>query len=408
MDDETIHAAKQYVDVKERHAQFERECKDIENKFKLEIDTAKSVMTVFTTVTPAARLPDGRYVRVVTTETLRKVTEPRLRGAFASLTAEHVNAQTSLFDAVLVQLRAQCVSVNETVKITTDTKGLPPAAFPIPQADEELQRACTSLEQAERGLKTVRKHKRKAKKEASDVIGGFAKKVESAVIDDMERTPCKRARSESIGLLDEEDVASLPTTTARQTRERVSFSDDDCESTQEEQMYHSQSREEDVSLCAESVDDNESDMGGDDERGDDDSENGSDGEQKPRPKTYIISQPPNVTLPGEATPTYLPPKTTTAPVVASENDTPTVIESCIVGEEDIRIKMVESVHKGRNPTVKVFSTALKKVLRGVTTYAQFNKHRGELTERAVELFNGIRSETATTTSRLKIDAIARK
>lgn len=367
MDAEGIRAAKAYVDVVDRHAKFSDECKEMENRFKSEASSAKMVLSDFTNLTPAARLPDGRLVRSVCTESVLSITESRLRGAFAGVDETKVIEHGGVLQALLSELRNRCISIKESVKITKDTKGLPPTAFPIPAAPKPIQETCANLDSAEQGLKAVRKHKRVSKRDTEVVKEDLSKKVETAYVTRKrpatEDTPPPPPPSE--------DTPPPPPPS-----EDTPPSEDDDASVMEDD----EESEEELAM------------------------------ERAATPPLIITKPPTVTLPGDVEATPLPQRPVhdergVAAAIAFGNKE--IVESDIV-ESDIRVRMVETTRRGRSPTIKQFASTLDGLLRRVRTYKQFNDKREELTERAVEMYNEYRDRDTKTNKKLKIDKPKKK
>jgi hypothetical protein len=179
MDEGMVRAAKGFVDAKQQRDAFTDECNVLETSFKQEISSTVDALAMFTEVTPAARLPDGRLVRNIRTESVRVINEARLRNTFGNISESDVTKNGGVFNAVVHELRNQCLSISENVKVTKKTEGLPANAFPIPAAPEEIQMMCAGLDRAHEGLRQVRKHKRNGKKPAEQKMSAYASAVES-------------------------------------------------------------------------------------------------------------------------------------------------------------------------------------------------------------------------------------
>jgi hypothetical protein len=395
MEEGGIRAAKNYVEVSERHTNFVDECKEIENKFKSEVESAKDVLAVYTSLTPAARLPDGRLVRTVTNESVLSITEERLRGAFADVNEENVVKQGGVLNAVLNALRQRCLSISESVKITKDTKGLPAKAFPIPAAPENIKAVCDDLDQAEMGIKAVRKHKRSAKKDTEAVMSDFYSKVETAYVETARKPPPTGSPQRRSF-----------TRPKPQSPPRYAEDEYKTESDKDEEEEMTPPPRQSKRMRQEPIEQLNTPQQKKEENNEVETPHPSPSANQPTEDVVsyaplVITKPPCITLPGEVTATPLP-KRPTKHEVEEIRGSKKIVESDIV-DSDIRVRMVESKRKGRSPSIKQFAGTLDKLLNRVRTYKTFNDRRLDLMEEAVEDFNTYREKGTQTSTKIKID-----
>jgi hypothetical protein len=380
MNSEGVSAAKAYVDVVERHKQFVQKCDSIAEKFKQEEKTSKTILSDYVTMVPAAKLKDGRYVRSVTKTSPLSITEQRIQEAYLSVTADDVKDSGSVANAVVDTLNRLCENVTTTVKITKDTKGLPPTAFPIPIAPENIQEECDNMDHAAKNLKVIRKHKRQSKKATEKLKDDLIEtKITPNYKETLERVVHKRPYEE----VDDNNFVNEEV-----HHHQPAIDDDDVSWGNEAPPSPSSEKEEDLPIVKETAVE-ESEI--------------EEVVVAPKYPTIHIKKPPSVVFPGEEDKTLLPerPVSTQSGIVTVEKDS-VVVESDVLEEDDIQMTMVENVKRGRKPTLKEFSEILRDVLQHTRTYKLFDKNREDLMLKSIQEFKLFIENGTTVGEKMKI------
>jgi hypothetical protein len=370
MDPRGVQAAVQHVEMVAKKKSFAQQCKVMEGEFAEELTGAKSTLASFLAAKKVVRLNNGKHARVVTKQVMRVVTSARINEAFGAVTRATVASYCGVASAVSHALQDACAHLTDTVVVTDNTDNLPPEAFPIQVAPVAIERMCAQMQEAQAGLTAVRRHKRAGTKITDGKIRQLESEVQHAYEDATGTTvpPPKRPRAT-------DDAKGKAKTSSKQGATAY-----DAETTPgpgaAAEATSAASCDDDATTAATTT-------------------------------SVIIAPPPAVTLPGATESTPLPPLPVDDAAAAATTDRTTKKKRIITTHSDtvkapIRIDVRQTNPKGKSPTLKQYASKLARVLRGVSTYEDFDKRRDELTAKAIEVYEAMRNAKAQTYTKLKV------
>lgn len=169
--------------IKDKQTAFEEECKDLEAKFKDEVEEAKSALVLFLEANPSARLSNGKFLRLHENTSKLALNSERILEAVGRVTKSCITNQKELGEkvtdtellvrAIETELEAECKSVSKTPRINNNApKDLPKGVFTV-NAPGPVDDLAVQLDKAQDNIKKIKKHKKDGKAQCAPKLGQY-------------------------------------------------------------------------------------------------------------------------------------------------------------------------------------------------------------------------------------------